>query len=92
MIAKPTPKLKVPKPLKGRPHLLSASLRAAVLERDNSTCRWCLVPGGRLDIHHVLPRGRGGKDTLDNLVSVHRLCHAAIHANPIEAITAGVTA
>lgn len=33
-------------------------------------------------LHHRLPRGRGGADTVDNLLAVHHVCHGEIHAHP----------
>ena len=85
MIAKPTPRLKVRKPLRSKPQGISPNLRDQVFERDAMTCQWCKVPGGPLDPHHILPRGRGGKDEPANLVSLHRLCHNAVHEHPLEA-------
>ena len=79
MIPKPTPRPKVRKPLRSKPTGISPTLREAVFARDGYTCQHCKVPGGRLDPHHILPRGRGGKDTLANLVSLHRLCHDQVH-------------
>lgn len=91
-IAKPTPKRKEPKPLKSRPHVIPASVKKQVFDRDNWTCRWCEVPGGALDAHHVIRRSQGGKDVVANLVSVHRLCHRAIHDGPAEAKRRGFLA
>lgn len=88
-IAKPTPKAKQPKPLKSRPHVIPSSVKQQVFERDQYVCRWCNVPGGTLDCHHVLPRSQGGKDRPDDLVAVHRLCHDEIHRHPRLAKTAG---
>lgn len=42
--------------------------------------------------HHVLPRGRGGKDTLDNLVALCHPCHTYVHANPAWSYEAGLLA
>jgi 5-methylcytosine-specific restriction endonuclease McrA len=60
-------------------------VKRAVFARDDLTCQWCKVPGGALDAHHRLPRSAGGSDQGRFLVSVHRLCHRAIHENPTEA-------
>jgi 5-methylcytosine-specific restriction endonuclease McrA len=92
MISKPTPKPKVRKPLKSKPHSLAPSLRESAFERDGYLCQWCRVLGGRLDPHHILPRGRGGSDTLLNLVSLHRQCHRYIHEHPWEARPLGFLA
>ncbi len=56
-------------------------LRQKVLERDNFTCRDCgkKIVWGDLDLapsmHHVHPFSKGGKDTLDNLITLHIICH-----------------
>jgi 5-methylcytosine-specific restriction endonuclease McrA len=84
MIAKPTPRPKVRKPLKSRPQGINPYIRETVFRRDEYTCAWCKVPGGHLDPHHILPRGRGGQDRIDNLVALHRLCHSYIHDHPAE--------
>ncbi len=82
-IPKPTPRVKVRKPLRSRPHVIDWRIRQEVTIRDEGTCQWCGVPGGALDCHHRLPRSRGGRDTLECLVSVHRQCHTAIHTTHI---------
>jgi 5-methylcytosine-specific restriction endonuclease McrA len=45
---------------------------------------------GRLDPHHVLPRGRGGADELSNLVTLCRAHHDWVHAHPSVARPAGL--
>lgn len=58
--------------------------REAVLERDGFACRRCgLVPARAarrlLHAHHVLPRGRGGRNDLANGVTLCWKCHRAVH-------------
>jgi HNH endonuclease len=56
------------------------ALRRSVLARDRHCCR---VPGCRnshfVDVHHVRPRSEGGKNALENLITLctahHRACH-----------------
>lgn len=53
---------------------ISPGLRAQVLRRDNYACVDCgasprETKGVKLHIHHVLPVSKGGKSTLDNLVT-----------------------
>lgn len=50
-------------------------LRRQVLERDNYTCVYCGKKSEYLEVDHVLPRSRGGLDTLDNLVCACRSCN-----------------
>lgn len=53
-------------------------IRADIWERD----RWCVICGDRgRDIHHVVYRSHGGKDTEDNLVLLCRDCHSHLHDN-----------
>lgn len=92
MISKPTPKPKVRHPLKAKLRGVNPILREQVFARDNWTCQWCKVPGGRLDPHHVLPRGRGGRDSLENLVALHRNCHDQVHLHPLQSKKAGLLA
>lgn len=51
--------------------------------RDKQQCQICgdvsPVPFGRLEIHHIIYRCKGGSDKLDNLVTLCELCHAVIH-------------
>lgn len=84
-IAKPTPKVRQRKPLKSRPHVIPAYIKAAVFQLYGWTCQWCEQPGGGLDPHHILPRSRGGTDVYGNLKPVHRKCHRYIHEHPTEA-------
>jgi hypothetical protein len=60
------------------------SVRRRVLDRDG----WrCTTPGCSqarfLDVHHVVPRARGGSNRPDNLVTLCRRCHRAAHAEAI---------
>ena len=41
-------------------------------------CALCARPlGRRIEWHHVVPKSRGGRET----VPLHPICHRAIHAN-----------
>lgn len=54
------------------------TLRAAILERDSYRCQSCGLRK-ELDVHHIIPRGRGGSDNPDNLITLCRRCHHNIH-------------
>jgi hypothetical protein len=56
----------------------SPALRLQVLQRDDYTCSRCglTVDGKPYSLQHRLPRGRGGTNTLANLVT---LCGDATH-------------
>lgn len=65
---------------------IPASVRRAVYERDQGTCRYCGAgTGDNGALHHIAYRSEGGEHTPDNLVTVHSLfwpyCHEHIHRN-----------
>src|SRR5215813_6083675 len=39
-------------------------------------CGRVMIAGSSLDQHHPIPRSRGGRET----VTMHKICHRAIHA------------
>jgi hypothetical protein len=55
--------------------------RAAVLERDSHTCRYCGRSADQVD--HVFPKSRGGTDHLFNLVAACRSCNLAKGTVPL---------
>lgn len=59
-------------------------LREVVLERDDYTCQGC---GNNVQkdapIHHIVPLGCGGTNTLRNLITLCEQCHGRIHGGPI---------
>lgn len=61
-------------------------LRFAVLTRDNYTCRYCGAKAPEVPLHvdHVLPKSRGGKDVMENLVTSCRPCNLGKHASLTE--------
>lgn len=57
---------------------LKDSIRQIILERDGYLCLECGV-GENLEVHHVLYRSCGGKDTEDNLITLCAKCHIKKH-------------
>lgn len=59
---------------------IPAPIRRAVLARDR---RRCCIPGcgssAHIDLHHLVPRSRGGAHTMINLVALCDRHHAAAH-------------
>lgn len=88
-IAKPTPRIRQRKLLRSKSHVIPSRVKQDLFEQYGYLCQWCLVDGGALDAHHVLPRSQGGKDRAGDLVPVHRLCHSYIHEHPSEAKARG---
>lgn len=60
---------------------MNRETREAVHERDRGQCVNCGAtdPDSILDVHHIVPRGRGGSDQLSNLALLCRQCHDAAH-------------
>lgn len=56
---------------------LSASKRMHVFERDDFTCQYCgrSAPEVELEVDHVLPVARNGKNDISNLVTICRECN-----------------
>lgn len=57
--------------------------REAVHERDREQCVNCGRGGPEttLDVHHIVPRGKGGSNRLSNLALLCRQCHDAVHGD-----------
>ena len=91
-IPKPTPVLREPKKLKSKPHVIAPAVRFDTFAEWGTTCLWCEMEGGALDLHHVRRRSQGGADHKLNLRPVHRLCHEYIHQHPSEAKARGFLA
>ena len=57
-------------------------LARGVKRRDAHQCQVCGDSAGDpycvLHAHHLLPRAKGGPDTLDNLITLCDLCHAVV--------------
>jgi len=51
--------------------------RDRVLERDGHKCTYCGATDVPLVCDHVIPRGRGGSDQMDNLVAACDPCNTA---------------
>jgi hypothetical protein len=70
----------------GRPNraAIPPRTRRAVLVRDRHRCT---TPGcgatAFLEVHHVVPRGRGGSNRAGNLVTLCGRCHAFAHAGGV---------
>lgn len=55
--------------------------RKDILERDNHTCQLCFgmvsqdLPGNGLEVHHIIPRSKGGSNNIQNLITLCVSCH-----------------
>ena len=55
-------------------------VKAAIREQQNNKCLMC-----KNDIkhfHHMIPRSRGGSDTIQNQVGLCPKCHSKVHTDP----------
>jgi hypothetical protein len=73
------------------PTRLDENLRIACLMRDNYTCQTCKKRHVRLEAHHIVFRSHGGKDTLDNLLTLCEECHDHLHEGKITLKITGVS-
>jgi hypothetical protein len=56
-------------------------IRSTVLTRDAKICQACGASRAG-QVHHILPRGQGGTDDLDNLITLCGRCHMIISPVP----------
>ena len=64
------------------------AVRRMVMARDRHRCRTSGCGHTRfLEVHHVVPRARGGGNDSDNLITLCSACHRLVHEKP-EALAA----
>lgn len=51
------------------------AMRKRVILRDGGRCRYCGVIPDVIEVDHVVPWSRGGRDDMDNLVTACRPCN-----------------
>ncbi len=73
------------------PKRLDENLRMACLMRDGYRCQHCGKQNRRLEAHHIHFRENGGKDTLDNLLTLCETCHHGVHTDQIVLMVKGVS-
>lgn len=77
--AQPNPKASVlaPRVKKYRRKPATPKQWAALHSEKNGPCRLCAKPGPS-QLHHVIPRDRGGDDIAENLVPLCQPCHQKV--------------
>ncbi len=66
---------------------ISDPVKCEVLKRDNHQCmkchwshkEWSRSDPRHLELHHIKPHAKGGKNTTDNLVTLCTICHDHVH-------------
>ena len=69
---------------------LDENLRIATLMRDGYQCTQCKKKG-ELDAHHILWKEHGGKDTIENLITLCKRCHRKVHKGKLKLDVKGVS-
>lgn len=57
------------------------NFKQAAKARDGYKCQCCGKKNCRLEVHHLLPRSRGGSDRLANLITLCSDCHRLAHSS-----------
>jgi len=70
---------------------LHENLRLATLLRDDFRCQQCGVKNTRLEAHHIKLTSEGGKDTINNLITLCEQCHSKVHSGKINLRKPGVS-
>lgn len=60
------------------------NIKAYILHRDGYQCQKCKTKKGKLHVHHVVFRSKGGTDTSDNLITLCESCHEKLHNGEFE--------
>ena len=77
------PKLGSVSPVNHSPHdhdgssLATTKYREEIIRRDNLTCQVCGKKKQRknLEVHHIIPKSKGGTDDPTNLITLCKYCH-----------------
>ena len=56
------------------------NFKQATKARDGYKCQCCGKKNCRLEVHHLIPRSRGGSDKLANLITLCSDCHHLAHS------------
>ncbi|MBM3235347.1 hypothetical protein FJZ31_03500 [Candidatus Poribacteria bacterium] len=70
---------------------MDENLRIATLMRDGYQCTQCEKKNTQLDAHHIVLKKNGGKDTIQNLITLCKECHDKVHRGKLELDVSGVS-
>lgn len=60
------------------------NVKAYVLHRDGYQCQKCKAKNGKLHVHHIVFRSKGGTNAPSNLISLCETCHNNLHLGKFE--------
>lgn len=65
-----------------------ANVKSFVMAREKCKCQLCgkSILGGKVNLHHITPRSKGGTDKANNLALLHEECHKRLHKEHLEDI------
>ena len=66
---------------------LDENLRIATLIRDKFTCQKCGKTACGLEAHHIIPKRKGGNDSIRNLISLCNGCHDNIKYHELDYVS-----
>lgn len=58
--------------------------KSFIFAREKGICQLCKKKEGRFQLHHIIPRSKGGTDKSDNLALLHKGCHEKLHKKNLE--------
>ena len=60
--------------------------KAYIIAREKTNCQLCgkTVIGKKINLHHIIPRSKGGTDKANNLALLHDSCHKKLHKKGLE--------
>jgi len=70
---------------------MDENLRIATLMRDGYQCTQCRRKNTRLEAHHIVWKEHGGKDTIENLITLCSPCHVKVHQGKLSLDVSGVS-
>jgi len=61
------------------------NVKAYIRDRDNYTCQICKkhIANEKNEVHHIIPRSKGGSDRPDNLILLCQNCHTKVHTGKV---------
>lgn len=60
---------------------LSHKINKLLKDKSCANCKW---DSDVCDIHHIIPRAKGGTDNFDNLILLCPNCHRLVHKNKLD--------